>query len=264
MVGLLQVNVEPWKSIYEKGQLPTWIKSSPSNIEIVNIYGATPNKMVRALDRTHEKLRLSKLLQGPIHALDRYLNKYLRKKTNPTWSKKSDEYVTSLNVKVPSMLLTLPIVEIVLFKYFLSRTKADFLYMSNSSSYINLIELEKLIQTFPITKVYGGTKDISGDIQFMSGANRILSRDLVEKLVSSFSLWDFSYVEDVSMGKLLLDENKNFVFIPRQIFQSKEQIDSADIVEMKKNVQFRLRSGKLKSRNDVELMHCIHEKLFSN
>ena len=95
MVGLLQVNVEPWKSIYEKGQLPTWIKSSPSNIEIVNIYGATPNKMVRALDRTHEKLRLSKLLQGPIHALDRYLNKYLRKKTNPTWSKKSDEYVTS-------------------------------------------------------------------------------------------------------------------------------------------------------------------------
>ena len=80
MVGLLQVNAEPWKSIYEKGQLPTWIKSSPVNIEIVNIYGNTPNKMVRALDRTHEKLRWSKLLQGPIHALDRYLNKYLRKK----------------------------------------------------------------------------------------------------------------------------------------------------------------------------------------
>jgi len=264
LVGLLQVNTEPWKSIYEKGQLPTWIKSSPPNIEIVNIYGDTPNKVVRGLDRLHEKLRWSKLLQGPIHALDRYLNKYLRKKTNPKWSKKRDRHVTSLHVKVPSMLLTLPIVEIVLFKYFLNRTKADFLYISNTSSYINLVKLENLIQTFPTSKVYGGTTDTFDDIQFQSGANRILSRDLVEKLVLNFSLWDFSYVEDVSMGKLLLDEDKNYVFIPRQIFTTKEQIDSADMVEMRNNVQFRLRSGKLNSRNDIELMHYLHEKLLSN
>lgn len=261
MVGLLQVNAEPWKSIYEEGQLPTWIKSSPPSIEIVNIYGDTPSKIVRGLDIVHETLRLSSSLQGPIHALDRNLNKYFRKKSNPKWSKKKDEYVTSLHVKVPSMLLTLPVVEIVLFKYFLNRTKADFLYMSNTSSYINLIELEKRLQYFPISKVYGGTRDTSGEIQFMSGANRILSRDLVEKLVSKFSLWDFSYVEDVSMGKLLLGEDKNFVAIPRQVFRTKEEIDSADIVEMKKNVQFRLRSGKLRSRNDIELMHHLHEKL---
>ena len=80
VVGLLQVDAEPWKSIYEKGQLPTWIKSSSAKTDIVNIYGDTPNKMIRALDRTHEKFRWSKLLQGPIHALDRYLNKYLSKK----------------------------------------------------------------------------------------------------------------------------------------------------------------------------------------
>jgi hypothetical protein len=263
VIGLLQVKAEPWKSIYEKGQLPTWIKSSPPSIEIVNIYGDTPSKIVRGLDIIHETLRLSRLLQGPIHVLDRYLNEFLRKKSNPKWYKIKDEYVTSLHVKVPSMLLTLPIVEIVLFKYFLNKTKADFLYMSNTSSYINLIELEKIVQSFPISKVYGGTRDTSGEIQFMSGANRILSRDLVEKLVSNFSLWDFSHVEDVSMGKLLLGEDKNFVSIPRQIFQTKEQIDSADIVEIKKSVQFRLRSGKLKSRNDIELMHHLHEKLIN-
>lgn len=261
MVGLLQVNAEPWKSIYEKGQLPTWIKSSPASIEIVNIYGDRPNKLVRALDRTHEKLRWSKLLQGPIHVLDRYLNKYLRKKTNPTWSKKIDEHVTSLHVKVTSMLLTLPIVELVLFKYFLNRTKADFLYISNASSYINLVKLEELIQAFPTYKVYGGTTDTFDDIHFQSGANRILSRDIVENLVLNFSLWDFSYIEDVSMGKLLLDEEKNSVLIPRQIFSTKEQIDLADIVEMRNNVQFRLKSGNLNSRNDIELMHFLHEKL---
>ena len=260
----MQVEAEPWKSIYEKGQLPTWIKSSPPNIEIVNIYGETPSKIVRLLDVIHEKLRSSNLLQGPIHTLDRYLNHFLRKKSNSKWNEKKDTYVTSLHVKVPSMLLTLPIVEIVLFKYFLSRSKADFLYISNTSSYLNLIELERLMQTFPISKVYGGSRGTSGDIQFMSGANRILSRDLVEKLVSNFARWDFSYVEDVSMGKLLSDENKNFVLIPRQIFQTKEQIDSADIVEMKKIVQFRLKSGKLNSRNDIELMHHLHEKIFKN
>jgi hypothetical protein len=162
------------------------------------------------------------------------------------------------------MILTLPIVELVLFKYFLNRTKADFLYISNTSSYINLIKLEELIQTFPLSKVYGGTTETFDDIHYQSGANRILSRDLVEKLVLNFSLWDFSYVEDVSMGKLLLDEEKNSVLIPRQIFSTKEHIDLADVVEMRNTVQFRLKSGNLNSRNDVELMHCIHEKLFTD
>ena len=261
MIGLLQVNAEPWKSIYEKGQLPTWIKDNQTNVEIVNVYGNTPNYLVRALDLIHEKFRWSKLLQGPIHALDRKLNRYLGKMANPKWSKTKDMYSTSLHVKIPSMLLTLPVVEIVLFRYFLDRTEADFLYMSNTSSYINLCELEQLIETFPKSKVYGGTADTSGDVQFMSGANRILSRDLVEKLVYNFASWDFSCVEDVSMGKLLLGEEKDFVSIPRLVFETVDQIDSADVVEMRKNVQFRLRSGNLNSRNDIELMHHLHEKL---
>ena len=144
--------------------------------------------------------------------------------------------MTSLHVKVPSMLLTLPIVELVLFKYFLNRTKADYLYTSNSSFYINLTKLEELIQTFPTNKVYGGTTDTFDNIHFQPGANRILSRDLVEKLVLNFSLWDFSYIEDVAMGQLLLDEEKDSFKVPRQIFSIKEQIDLADIVEMKNNV----------------------------
>jgi hypothetical protein len=263
MVGLLQVNAEPWKSIYEQGQLPTWIKSCPPEIEIVNIYGNTPNTVFRFLDIIHERIRWSPLLQGPIHVLDRYLNRFLRKKSNPKWIEKEEEYVTSLHVKVPSMHLTMPIVEIVLFKYFLNRTNADFLYFSNTSSYINLIELNKLIKTFPVSKVYGGTRGTFGDIPFMSGANRMLSRDLVEKLVSNFSLWDFSYVEDVSMGKLLSGEDTNFVAIPSQVFQTKEQIDSADIIQMKQNVHFRLKSGNLKLRNDIELMLYLHRTLVS-
>ena len=264
MVALLQVNAEPWKSIYQKGQLPTWIKSSPPNIEIVNIYGDTPNWLVRLLDLIHEKMRWSPLLQGPIHVLDRYLNKFLRKKANPAWSKKVDKHVTNLHVKVPSTILTLPIVEIVLFRYFLNTTKADFLYMSNTSSYVNLLELEKLTETFSRRKVYGGAMGNFSDIHFMSGANRILSRDLVEKLVANFSLWDFSFVEDVSMGKLLINEDKGFVLIPNLIFQTKEQIDSVGIDELKKSVHFRLKSGNLNSRNDTELMHHLHERLFKD
>ena len=65
------------------------------------------------------------------------------------------------------------------------------------------------------------------------------------------------------MGKLLMDEEKNSVLIPRKIFSTKVQIDSADIVEMRNNVQFRLKSGNLNSRNDIELMHFLHEKLLN-
>ena len=261
MVGILQVDAEPWKSIHKQGQLPTWMKSCPPNIEIVNVYGDTPNKMVRALDRTHEILRWSSELQGLTLTLDRYLNQSLRKKTKPKWIKINDEYATSLHVKVASMHLTLPIVELVLFRYFLSSSKANYLYLSNSSSYVNLSELTRLIHTFPVSRLYGGTSDTFSGIQYMSGANRILSRDLVEELVSNFSLWDFSYVEDVSMGKLISGEDKNFASIPSLNFQTKEQIDCTDIGELKTNVHFRLKSGNLNSRNDTELMHHLHKRL---
>jgi hypothetical protein len=263
VVGLLQVKADPWKSIYENGQLPTWIDNSPESVQIINIYGRTPGKVIRVLDIAHEKMRWSPLLQGPIHIVDRYLTKFLSKVDTPKWKIESDKNVTNLLVEIPSTNLTLPIVEIALFEYFLKFTDANFLYMSNTSSYINLKNLVQLVSNFPTSEVYGGTMGNFSNIKFASGANRILSRDIVKFLVDNFKDWDFQYLDDVSMGKLLINKKVHEALIPSLVFSNLKDIDDADVQIIKSNVHFRLKSGNPSSRNDVELMKHLHSVILS-
>jgi hypothetical protein len=263
VVGLLQVRVDPWKSIHENGQLSTWIENSPDEVQIINIYGKTPSKLIRVLDIYHEKMRWSQLLQGPIHIADRYLTKFLSKIDNPKWTTESNKNVTNLFVEIPSAHLTLPIVEIALFKYFLKFTDANFLYMSNTSSYLNLNNLIRLVDNFPTSGVYGGTMIDFLDIKFASGANRILSRDTVQFLVDEFKNWDFQYIDDVSMGKMLASKKINEVLIPSLAFTSVEEIEATDKKLIKSNIHFRLKSGKSNSRNDIELMKHLHSVILS-
>lgn len=258
VVGLLQVMADPWKSIYENGQLPTWINYCPTSVEVVNIYGKTPNNIVRALDISYEKMRWSPLLQGLIHILNRFLTKFLSKCDSPKFKIESNKEVTNLFVEVPSMHLTLPIVEMALFKYFLHSTNAKFLYMSNTSSYVNLQNLIELIKNLSKNKIYGGTMINFAGIKFASGANRLLSRDTVQFLVNEFKNWDFQYIDDVSMGKLLASEKINEVIVPSIAFSKIDEINAMDLETIKSTIHFRLKSGARNSRNDVELMQYLH------
>lgn len=264
VIGLLQVQAEPWKSIHEKGQVPTWIKTCPKEIEIINLYGKTPSKFIRNLDLLHEKLRWSPTLQGPIHILDRFLTKFLSRLDNADWKIESNNNIKNLIVNVASTNLTLPNVEIALFNYFIKNTNADFLYMSNTSSYVNIQKLNKLLKELPKNNIYGGTMMNFAGINFASGANRILSRDTVKFIIENFRDWDFQYLDDVSMGKLL--EQKNFlnVEIPSIEFRNIKEIESTDLSNIKSIIHFRLKSGNQKSRKDVDLMNHVHKKLTNN
>ena len=262
VVALQQVKAEPWQSIYEKGQLPTWIQKCPDSIQIVNVYGKRPNNLIRSLDKFHEKLRWNSYLRPIPNLFDRFLNIFLRNMNNPKWTTGKDGKVINLNVEVTSTNLTLPNVEIALFRYFLNSTDANYLYISNTSSYLNLDTLLKLVESFPKEKVYGGTMVQAPQVKFASGANRILSRDLVIYLVDNFNKWKFQYLCDLSMGKLLADQNLNEVEIPSLAFTSVSEISETDQSAIKSSPHFRLKSGTLKSRNDHLLMQKIHEIIY--
>ena len=264
LVGLLQVRSDPWKSIYENGQLPAWIKRCPASVEIVNIYGKTPNFLVRSLDIAYEKMRWSPVWQGPINFLNRFLTKFLRRLGWPKFRVESNKVVTNLFVEVSSMHLTLPIVEVALFRYFLDSSDAKFLYMSNTSSYVNVEKLLELLTRITKNEIYGGTMMEFADVRFASGANRILSRDTVQFLVNEFKNWDFQYMDDVSLGKLLAGTSTNEVNIPSMTFSNKDEIDDADLAKLKSNIHFRLKSGPLNARNDIALMHYLHSTLVND
>jgi len=90
----------------------------------------------------------------------------------------------------------------------------DFIFRTNTSSFVNTIELENFISNNLINKehVYCGMplvrdyKDSDKKINFLSGAGIILNKKTTQLILEKRKNWDHSEWEDVSLGKLL-DEN---------------------------------------------------------
>jgi hypothetical protein len=261
VVGILQVDLDPWREIYEEGQSETWMKTPHNGIQIVNLFGRKPGKIIRFLDHVHETCRWFFLTNRMIYFLDGVFLVYLRKWRNPKWKTVSSGHFIDVHVNVPSALVTLPIRELALFNYFLKFSDASFLYMSNSSSYIRLELLNDLTQTLQKNNVYGGTMGNFDSIKFASGANRIFSRDVVQHIVNSIEEWDFRYLNDVLIGKVMSSVDFHEVEIPSLVFSTLDEINSVSDAVLKQAIHYRLKSGDLSNRIDKHLMHVIHSRV---
>ena len=90
----------------------------------------------------------------------------------------------------------------------------DFIFRTNTSSFVNTKELKNYISDNLIDKeyVYCGMplvrdyKDSDKKINFLSGAGIILNKKTTQLILDKRNNWDHSEWEDVSLGKLL-DEN---------------------------------------------------------
>lgn len=92
-------------------------------------------------------------------------------------------------------------------EWLLINSDFEFLFRTNTSSYFSEDRLSKFIsENFDKPKkVYAGligtTNDKDGNkILFASGSGFILSRDVVEAIVSNKSLWEHQYWDDVSLA----------------------------------------------------------------
>ena len=263
VVAVLQVNREPWRSIARDGQSKTWMNDIPSNVEIVELYGSTPTWIAKFADNVHEYLRWKKIPGIFIVKADRILGEVLKScakvKSEVTLHSERRKIIRASIVDV---FFTLPFKERELFRYFLEKTEASFLYMTNTSSFVNLPELRRLTESLDPVMVYGGTKnDFGSGTGFASGSNRLLSRDVVERILARFSDWDFAWLDDLAMGKLLSREETNWVEIPSVTIDSERGLAQLTTQDITSIVHFRLKAVESGSRNDVHLMRQLAEKV---
>jgi hypothetical protein len=261
VVGILQVDLDPWREMFKEGQSETWMKNNSDAIQIVNLFGRKPGKVIIFFDHVHEKCRWHPLTNKIMYFLDGILSIILRSWTNPKWRIVKKENFVDMYVNVPSALLTHPIRELALFNYFLKFTDANFLYMSNSSSYIRLDLLNELTHEFQKDNVYGGTMGSFDSIRFASGSNRIFSRDIVQHIVNKVGTWDFRYLNDVLIGKVLSGVEFHEVEIPSLAFSTVGEINTTTDSKLKNVIHYRLKSGDLSARLDKQLMLLIHRRL---
>lgn len=106
------------------------------------------------------------------------------------------------------------------FKFLLSKD-FDYLFRTNSSSFIHLPNLLKYLENKPKHNFYSGVAiPVHRDnmsLEVGSGSGYILSKDIVELVVNHESEWEHNHIDDLAIGKLL--KNHNVDLIPNNWFK---------------------------------------------
>ena len=255
---------EPWKSILYQGQLKTWAESSQnpiSHTHAIPIY-----RFIRVLDSFLWRLKWNKRFGKFLTVIEIVLK-------SPFRARKGNLVQGNLpNTKHLALKLRMPDLDMLMnFKTFAVITGTlqfdyDFLVVTTTSSYLNLVELKKKIIELPCNKVVAGRILNQGNIQFASGSFRIFSRDVVENYLvhrKQFSNWR---PEDQAFGYLAHKVGMNLSYINI----SSIDIDSLDSLKKMTNtdlldvVHFRLKSGTLNNRSDISIMLELHQRLISD
>lgn len=255
---------EPWKSILYQGQLKTWAETSQN--QIWHSHAVPTYKLIRALDSNIWRLKWNKRFGKFLTVIEIVLK-------SPFRVQKGDLVQGKLpNTKNLSLKLRMPDLDMLMnFKSFAVITGTlqfdyDFLVLTTSSSYLNLVELKKKINELPQKKVVAGRILNQGSIKFASGSFRVFSRDVVEDYLihrKQFSNWR---PEDQAFGYLAykVGMDLNYIDISSidiDSLDSLKKITNADLLNV---VHFRLKSGTLDNRSDISIMLELHQRLISD
>ena len=123
----------------------------------------------------------------------------------------------------------------------------DYVFRTNSSSYIDKKLLHNYIVNKPITEYYSGVIGHHGNIVFASGSGFFLSKDLIKLLVDNKEKWDHTLIDDVLIGSLL----KNFNISP----QPNPRFDVVDSNIPSEYFHYRLKNKNRDS--DIQYMYQI-------
>jgi hypothetical protein len=110
------------------------------------------------------------------------------------------------------------------FKWINRNYNFDYLFRTNTSSYVDLKNLENFCDLNQNKFLYRGRRLENvfnqKSISWVSGAEILLSKDTFNILVDNFDTWDISLPDDVAIGsilqnkKVLISESKSLLFSP--------------------------------------------------
>lgn len=255
----------PWLEILKNGQEKTWLSDPvPENLEILHFHGTPVGTFLQALDRAHEKIRWSNRHLHRAQALVDNFFLFPWSGYIPRWevSELLIAKPKTIHIRFPDIHLTVRWKLLGIIRYFLEHTSHDFLFVTTTSSYINLQVLSFTVGKLNPKDLYYGGKAYDG-AEFISGANRIISRDVATKILSTKNLWPAGTIEDVALGKLLAKSGIEPSFTPLNNISTLEELDSKSDEFLRENYHFRLKAGLNTQRGDVKIMMALHDRLRS-
>lgn len=104
---------------------------------------------------------------------------------------------------------------ILLLEYILQNYEFNYIFKTNTSSYIDLNLLNEYIIDKPKENLYSGIVGNHNGIEFVSGCGVLLSKDMVELFVNNKDKVRHDIIEDVSMGLFFKENNIKIIPGPR-------------------------------------------------
>lgn len=152
------------------------------------------------------------------------------------------------------------------FRYVYDNFEFDYIFRTNSSSYINIDNLLRFLENKPMDNFYSARVNVEKETKliFGSGSGYILSRDLIYLVLQNSEKWNHELVDDVAIGKMLFDFGVKLQPSPRldinniidkKLYNYKSEIQYSDL---DKNFHFRCKSWNGLSRMDTQIMDYLY------
>jgi hypothetical protein len=254
---------EPWLGILEQGQQKTWlVQDFPDGFELIHFHGTPGGRILQILDRTHEKLRwknrwiasalrvLDNILLSPLVA---FIPRYERSRIL------TDSRVV-VHIRFPDTYLTYRWKFLALLKYFLNETDADFLLVTSTASYVQPKLVLEYVRGLPDQNTYVGAEPYQG-ANFVSGSNRIVSREIAKQVLKNRRRWAIGVIEDVALTNLIKSMGNDLITFPIINIGSLDELDSLTDEQLSLSYHFRLKSFQGENRMDATIMKKLHSRI---
>lgn len=247
LVLVLAMDAEPWRMIEDEGQRKTW--AADPSVPVFYLYGKS-GKMTRTA---------AKYIQKGIQRLAGEKAFSLLSRAAGSWMASRPVSIDGdrLMTGVPETYLNTNPKNIAGLRHLLATQQFDYVFRTNTSSYVNLGVLDEYVQSLPTDGYYAGFIGESGGTRFASGTCTLMSRDVAETAVSDPE-WEYWLIDDVAMGRSMARASVEVQPLTRVDVLTPEDLHALTPETLAS--AFVVRCKSLGGRDhDVKAMHRVHE-----
>lgn len=258
LVLVLAVEREPWKSL-ESPEALLW-RTTPVEGVTVRRYVGTSRFGILGIASGLSRRTQVRLEEHPgLHSRwSQGWNRLINART-PRCTDSDQETIT---VEMPDTYWLIGAKTLATFAHALSSMDFDFIYRTNTSSYVHLPGLLEVASHLPLRRVYAGYPGYEPDgHRFASGSGYLLSRDMVELVVANRESWPHEMIDDVALSHLISDLGvAQFTSVPRVTLSKPSQVDELRLSDLSSCFQYRCKVSD--PLVQIEIMRRLHSRFW--
>lgn len=267
LVGIMHVTKDPWLSITNNGQIPSWEKNKFKSFKVIYFSGISNSITIR-INSIIENLRWVRGRYAS-YGISYFLMFLLKPwKGSLPKSKLVDERISkvsksSLRVRIPEMTATMRWKKLSFLAYFLEMTAAEYVVITTSSSLLNFDPIVEFVNNSIDTNkpIYAGRILRGYDCEFTSGSFTLMNRESARLLLENRRLIPVHVMDDIGFGTAFKQLGVTPIEIKSIDFDSVEKIKATPPEVLSSIGHYRFKSGSHNSRGDVILMQELMLKL---